>query len=83
VMASMVVSLLRDPAKAKSMGKRGRAVVAEKFSERALLEKTEALYQRLLARRVGTGDATDQVRPIRTASVNVNQPAGASPPSRP
>jgi glycosyltransferase involved in cell wall biosynthesis len=77
VMASMVVSLLRDPAKAKAMGKRGRAVVEEKFSERALLEKTEALYESLFARRVGTENAIDRARPL------VNQTAGASPPSQP
>jgi glycosyltransferase involved in cell wall biosynthesis len=82
VMASMVLSLLRDPARAKSMGERGRAVVLEKFSERALLEKTEALYENLLSRRE-TASSGDQVRVIRTGNVDVSQPAGASPPARP
>jgi len=79
-MANMVVSLLRDPGKAKLMGERGRRVVQEKFSDGALLEKTEALYESLLASHVGSNN---RVTSNRTGSVNVSQPAGASPPSRP
>jgi glycosyltransferase involved in cell wall biosynthesis len=77
VMASMVMALLRDPAKAKLMGERGRRVVEEKFSERTLLKKTETLYDRLLAEHVETEDVSDRPRTF------VNQSAGPNPPSRP
>ena len=48
LMAERIISLLRDPAKARSMGEQGRRVVEEKFSSQALLRNTEALYERLL-----------------------------------
>ncbi len=49
-MAARIISLLRDPERSRAMGLRGREVVEEKFSDRAQLENTEALYDRLLAR---------------------------------
>ncbi|HEV3467920.1 MAG TPA: glycosyltransferase [Pyrinomonadaceae bacterium] len=49
-MAARLVELLRDPARAREMGERGRRRVAERFSCAAQLERTEALYERLLAR---------------------------------
>jgi glycosyltransferase involved in cell wall biosynthesis len=49
LMAERIISLLRDPAKARLLGEQGRRVVAEKFSSAALLQNTEALYERLLA----------------------------------
>jgi glycosyltransferase involved in cell wall biosynthesis len=51
LMAERIVSLLQDPARARLMGEKGRRVVEEKFSSCALLEKTEALYERLLKQR--------------------------------
>jgi glycosyltransferase involved in cell wall biosynthesis len=50
-MAERIISLLRDPAKARLLGEQGRRVVEEKFSARAALRNTEALYERLLANR--------------------------------
>jgi glycosyltransferase involved in cell wall biosynthesis len=47
LMAERIISLLRDPAKARLMGKQGRRVVEERFSSAALLRNTEALYERL------------------------------------
>lgn len=49
-LASRVVELLRDPARAREMGERGRARVAAEFSCAAQLARTEALYERLLSR---------------------------------
>lgn len=49
LMAERIISLLRNPEMARLMGEQGRRVVEEKFSSRALLENTEALYERLLA----------------------------------
>jgi glycosyltransferase involved in cell wall biosynthesis len=49
-MAAHITSLLRDPALARAMGSAGRLVVEEKFSDRAQLENTGAMYDRLLAR---------------------------------
>jgi glycosyltransferase involved in cell wall biosynthesis len=48
-MAARIVSLLRDPARAREMGLRARHVLEQKFSSRAQLENTESLYDRLLA----------------------------------
>ena len=49
-MAARVVELLREPSRARLMGERGRAVVEEKFSCGAQLERAAELYDRLLAR---------------------------------
>jgi glycosyltransferase involved in cell wall biosynthesis len=48
MMAERIISLLRDPQKARAMGEQGRRVVEGKFSSQALLRNTEALYERLL-----------------------------------
>jgi glycosyltransferase involved in cell wall biosynthesis len=59
LMAGTVVSLLRDPAKARSMGEAGKRVVQEKFSAEALLKNTTLLYERFLstAVRIETADS--------------------------
>jgi glycosyltransferase involved in cell wall biosynthesis len=48
-MADRIVRLLDDPPGARAMGERGRSVV-EQFSRKAQLQRTELLYERLLAR---------------------------------
>jgi glycosyltransferase involved in cell wall biosynthesis len=48
-MASRIITLLREPARGRAMGQRGRLMVEEKFSCEAQLERTAALYDRLLA----------------------------------
>jgi glycosyltransferase involved in cell wall biosynthesis len=64
-MAERIVALLRDPVEARAMGERGRQVTRQKFSCEAQLERTQELYDRMLAR-VSTRlrqplDATDVV----------------------
>jgi glycosyltransferase involved in cell wall biosynthesis len=49
-MAARIVSLLKDRARAREMGRRGRSVVEQKFSCEAQLRRTEELYESLLAR---------------------------------
>ena len=49
-LAERVVSLLKDADQARAMGERGSRVVKEKFSRSIQLERTEELYDRLLAR---------------------------------
>jgi glycosyltransferase involved in cell wall biosynthesis len=49
-LARGVIALLRDPAQARAMGERGRRLVENRFSCAAQLERTQALYDRLLAR---------------------------------
>jgi glycosyltransferase involved in cell wall biosynthesis len=49
-LAEHLVSLLRDPARARRMGERGLQVVKEKFSCAAQVEHVENLYERLLAK---------------------------------
>ncbi|MDQ3255485.1 MAG: glycosyltransferase, partial [Acidobacteriota bacterium] len=50
-MANRIIELLRNPAQARAMGARGRELVGRKFSCEARLERTEQLYERLLAQR--------------------------------
>ena len=47
-LASRLIELLQDSDKAQRMGRRGRALVEEKFSCEAQLSQTERLYDRLL-----------------------------------
>lgn len=47
-MADHLISLLREPERARAMGERGRQVVKEKFSSGAQLERTQNFYDRLL-----------------------------------
>ena len=49
-MAARIITLLREPERARAMGQRGRLNVEEKFSCEAQLERTAALYDLLLAR---------------------------------
>jgi len=48
-MGARIITLLLDPQKSLSMGRRARAIVEEKFSLQVQLERTERLYDRLLA----------------------------------
>jgi malonate-semialdehyde dehydrogenase (acetylating)/methylmalonate-semialdehyde dehydrogenase len=48
--AARIADLLRDPARARSMGERGRLRVEQMFSCDAQLARTEALYENLLTR---------------------------------
>jgi glycosyltransferase involved in cell wall biosynthesis len=50
-MASRIITLLQDPERAAAMGRRGREVIEQQFSCEAQLERTEQLYERLLATR--------------------------------
>jgi glycosyltransferase involved in cell wall biosynthesis len=47
-MAARIVSLLRDEAQSRTMGERGRQIIDRKFSPRAQVDRTMALYDRLL-----------------------------------
>ncbi len=49
-MAERIIALLNDPERTREMGERGRLVVREKFSCEAQLERTEKLYDELLAK---------------------------------
>jgi len=48
-MAERVISLLREPERARQMGEEGRRVVEQKFSCEAQLNNTLDLYEKLLA----------------------------------
>jgi L-malate glycosyltransferase len=50
LMAERIISLLREPVKARRMGEEGQRVVSEKFSCEVQLSRTEDLYKRLLRR---------------------------------
>ena len=48
-LADALLRLATEPARARAMGRAGRALVEAKFSTRVKVERTEALYRRLLA----------------------------------
>ncbi len=50
MMAERIISLLREPERARAMGQHGRRVVAQKFSRQIQLERTVELYDALLHR---------------------------------
>ena len=52
-LADGMIELLKDPEKRKRMGEAGRARVMKSFSANAMVSATEALYQKLLAEKVG------------------------------
>jgi len=64
-MAERITSLVVNPMLAQAMGQRGRSLVQEKFSAKRQLERTLALYERL----IGTRDS--HLRKTRP-----NQPSG-------
>jgi glycosyltransferase involved in cell wall biosynthesis len=62
-MAERIIALLTNPERARAMGKRGRQVVAEKFSCAAQLGRIENLYERLLAGRGAQPNGAELERP--------------------
>lgn len=51
-MADRIITLLRDPDKARMFGERGKAIAAQKFSLEVQLERTLELYETLLLTRL-------------------------------
>jgi len=49
-MAARIIQLLRETDRARAMGQRGSSIIEEKFSCMAQLERTSAMYDRLLNR---------------------------------
>jgi glycosyltransferase involved in cell wall biosynthesis len=66
-MSERIISLLADTERARRMGERGLEVVREKFSCEALLERTEELYDRLLAE--ARPERADSIRRVRSETV--------------
>lgn len=56
-MARRIISLLKEPERARSMGERGLRVVREKFSCEAQLAEVEKLYERMLSKGRAARDA--------------------------
>jgi glycosyltransferase involved in cell wall biosynthesis len=50
-LADALIGLLRDPAKAEAMGRRGRARVEAHFSAERMVEETQAVYEACLKKR--------------------------------
>ena len=48
--AEAILALVADPERARAMGRAGRELVLREFATRVRVERTEALYRRLLAR---------------------------------
>jgi glycosyltransferase involved in cell wall biosynthesis len=62
-MAARIVTLLRDEQRARRMGERGREIVLQKFSCEAQLERTLALYDRLVLK--GRSSHPQQLEGVR------------------
>lgn len=62
MMAARIISLLADRERAGQMGERGRHVVEQKFSCEAQLQRTESLYEELLAARHVARTRVEEVR---------------------
>jgi len=52
-LAEALLAVAADPEGGRAMGRAGRELVERQFSTRAKLERTEALYRRLVAARAG------------------------------
>ncbi len=70
MMAARIIELLREPEKARAMGARGRQRVEEEFSCAAQLARTEALYERLFAKKLSPRSAESKAgrEPQRSVS---------------
>jgi len=70
ILAARVIYLLRNPIAAATMGELGRLRVAQSFSASAQLEKTERLYDSLLARvsRKAAGNCITSTEPHLSAA---------------
>jgi len=60
-LAAALAALLRDPAEAGRLGRRGRERVEEGFSSEVRLDRIEALYRRLIGERA-TAEARERAR---------------------
>ncbi|HEX8475842.1 MAG TPA: glycosyltransferase [Pyrinomonadaceae bacterium] len=67
-LATRIVELLKDTKRAREMGERGRLIVEEKFSCAAQLERTEKLYERLLASAVAS--VAHEIKGVRREDVS-------------
>jgi len=54
-LADAILCLAADRERARTMGRAGRELVVDRFSTRVKVERTEALYRRLLDARTGAG----------------------------
>ncbi len=73
-MAERMIELLRDPERAREMGKRGSSIVEEKFSCERHLTNTLGLYSELLGRK-SNADVNEKVGPT---ALGVPTPVGSS-----
>ena len=67
-MADRIIELLLNPARASSMGQKGRQVVEEKFSCAAQLKKTETIYSELLRKTREVTAARPEGSPLKDLS---------------
>src|SRR5581483_3222001 len=68
-MADRIIRLLRDAPARRTMGRIGRAIALEKFSLGSQLERTEALYHQLAARRSSRAAAGAEAPALRDQPV--------------
>jgi L-malate glycosyltransferase len=76
LMAARIISLLESSELATRMGEAGKQVVADRFSIAAQLHNTEALYEKLLRRKLGPAEKPDtantdaefESRPVATGA---------------
>jgi glycosyltransferase involved in cell wall biosynthesis len=64
VLADAIATLLNDPTLRAAMGRRGREIAVNEFSEEKVIQQTLALYRQLLSGGTATVNADDPVREI-------------------
>jgi glycosyltransferase involved in cell wall biosynthesis len=63
-LADAIATLLNDPTLRAAMGRRGREIAVNEFSEEKVIQQTLALYRQLLSGGTATVNADDPVREI-------------------
>jgi glycosyltransferase involved in cell wall biosynthesis len=63
-LADAIATLLNDPSLRAAMGRRGREIAVNEFSEQKVIQQTLALYRQLLSGGTATVNADDPVREI-------------------
>jgi glycosyltransferase involved in cell wall biosynthesis len=63
-LADAIATLLNDPSLRAAMGRRGREIAVNEFSEEKVIQQTLALYRQLLSGGTATVNADDPVREI-------------------
>jgi glycosyltransferase involved in cell wall biosynthesis len=69
LMAERITRLLQDPAKARSMGEKGRQIISEHFSCETQRQRCEELYQRILTNKKTVSEREESNPPLHAEKI--------------